>query len=147
MHLTKLLLTTLILLPSSIYAREIFYSPSAPGREIEEIIAKETLSPGENIRSTLMHRTETVSIHIVQIRFKEKPHIHKDHDLFVTLKKGGGVLHAGDKIIKMSVNDSAFISKGEPHWFENTSEGISAGLVVFAPAYDGKDNIPVNEAK
>lgn len=124
-----------------------FYGNEVGHKDIQEVIEQNPVGSQENIKSTLIHKTEDMSIHLIQIRFKEKPHIHKTHDLLVTLKKGRGILHIGNNVITMSGDDTAIIPRGVVHYFENSGEGVAVGLGIFVPAYDGTDNVVVEERK
>ena len=114
---------------------------------IDTLLKNNPLSPEENIRSTLVHQTAAASIHLVQIRDKEKPHIHKTHDLIVTLKRGHGVLRIGRDTVLMKAGDTVVIPRGVIHDFENWSDKIAVALGIFTPPYDGQDMIPVDRPK
>lgn len=116
-------------------------------KDFQELIKQNPLGPEENIKSILIHKTEDVSIHLVQIRFEEKPHIHKTHDLIVTLKKGQGVLYIGKAVITMSEGDTALIPRGIVHYFENTGGDVAIGLGIFVPAYDGTDMVVIEDGE
>lgn len=90
--------------------------------------------------------SESMSFHVVWISSEEKPHIHKEHDLIVFLIYGSGEFHIGDRVFQMKRGDVAYVPRGTPHWFKNTSKTAIA-YVVFIPPFDGKDNIPVSSDK
>lgn len=141
------LLGILLFCPLYLHAETIsFYTGDEIGqKELQELVKQNPLGPQENIKATLIHKTEDVSIHLIQIRFKEKPHIHKTHDLIVSLKNGKGVLHIAEKIIIMSEGDSAFIPRDIVHYFENSGEDVAVGVGIFIPSYDGTDMELINE--
>lgn len=143
-----LLFVIFLLYPINLQAETMFfYNNKVDRRDVQDIIGQNPLGSEENIKSILIHKTEDVSIHLVQIRFKEKPHIHNTHDLIVTLKKGKGVLHLGNEALTMSEDDTALIPRGIVHYFENTGGDVAIGLGIFVPAYDGKDMIEVEKGK
>ncbi|MEE9232849.1 MAG: cupin domain-containing protein [Nitrospirales bacterium] len=119
------------------------YQDRIETKDINRILSENSLSPDENIRSTFLHKTEHASIHLIQIRFKEKPHIHKTHDLLVILKRGKGVLHIGGETVQMKKGDSVLIPQGVVHFFENITDEVAVGLGIFNPPYDGTDMVPV----
>ncbi|HKZ46039.1 MAG TPA: cupin domain-containing protein, partial [Thermodesulfobacteriota bacterium] len=82
---------------------------------------------------------------IIQIRDREKPHIHETHDLTVIVKKGKGILHLGKDELPMSKGDIAFIPRGVLHYFVNTSSEPSVAYAIFTPLYDGQDVKLVDE--
>lgn len=134
-----------LFVPAYGFSETVYFPESGVnGKELNGIIESDPLGPEENIKSTLIHKGADLSIHLVRIRVSEKPHTHKDHDLLITMKRGKGRLHLGKDIIEIAEGDTALIPKGVPHYFENTGEGIAAGLGVFIPAFDGKDIIPAD---
>lgn len=148
-RILSFLLLILLCYPLYLQAETIsFYTGKEIGqREVQELIRQNPIGPQENIKATLIHKTEDVSIHLIQIRFQEKPHVHNTHDLIVSLKKGKGVLHIGENIITMSEGDSAFIPRGVLHYFENSGDDVAAGLGIFIPSYDGKDITVIEEGE
>lgn len=59
--------------------------------EIEKVLAENPLGASENIKITTLGQGQGVSHHLVQVRDREKPHVHKIHDGTVVMVKGGGV--------------------------------------------------------
>lgn len=104
-----------------------------------EIVQDNLIGKDENIKVTPLFKNEASSHFIIQIRDREKPHIHETHDLTVVVKKGKGVLHLGKDELPMRQGDIAFIPKGALHYFVNTSSAPSVAYVIFTPFYDGKD--------
>ena len=84
-----------------------------------------------------------VSHHIVQIRDREVPHIHKLHDGTVVMMKGRGYLVMDHRRIDLTVGDVVFIPRGVVHYYVNTASEPTVPLAVFSPPFDGTDNIPV----
>jgi quercetin dioxygenase-like cupin family protein len=111
----------------------------------EEFLARHPLAPGENIRVTPLERTEAQSLSLVQIRQREEPHVHARHDLTVIMLRGTGTLSVGNAAYyRLKPGDAVFIPRGTPHHFVNEGEEPAAALVLFAPAFDGKDTVPVS---
>ncbi|MGH7845576.1 MAG: cupin domain-containing protein [Candidatus Binatia bacterium] len=129
---------------NAVYLR---YGNQLTQSDLREILGKNPLAPSENIKVVTLGKGETVSHHIVQIRDRETPHVHKDHDLTVVIIKGGGYLILEDKRIELAERDVLFIPRNIVHYFVNVSRQPSVALVIFSPPYDGKDNIPVKPAK
>jgi quercetin dioxygenase-like cupin family protein len=90
-----------------------------------------------------LRATPGTSLSLIRLRGAEKPHIHQDHDLVVTMLAGGGVLHLGARAIPVHPGDVMEIPRGTVHWAENTDPVASEVYAVFSPPYDGLDNIPV----
>lgn len=111
--------------------------------DVETLIAQAPLALDENIRAVVLERGENASVHLVQIRDREEPHVHTRYDLTVVLVDGKGTLFVHDVALAMSVGDIAFVPKGTPHFFVNEGSEPAAALVSFAPAFEGADQQPV----
>lgn len=84
------------------------------------------------------------SAHRIRMQGAEVPHVHDRHDLTVTIRTGVARIHLRQGSIELKPGDSLYIPAGTPHWAENAGEGASEALVVFAPAFDGKDRRPID---
>ena len=104
--------------------------PSNPIQENEEISIKE------------IHRTPEWSAHVVQIRTREKSHLHKDHDVIVILERGRGTLSMGTQRRVLTPGTIAFIPRGVVHQFVNESEEPALAFVISVPPSDSKDTVP-----
>jgi quercetin dioxygenase-like cupin family protein len=112
--------------------------------KLDKILADNPLPPGENIKVANLGRSQSASQHVVQIRDREIPHLHKVHDATVTMLRGEGYLILGKKRINLKAGDVVHIPRGVPHYFVNTASQPTVALAVYAPAFDGKDTHPVN---
>jgi mannose-6-phosphate isomerase-like protein (cupin superfamily) len=111
--------------------------------EIEKVLAENPLAPNENIKMTTLGQGQGVSHHVVQVRDREKPHIHKIHDGTVVMVKGRGYLMLENRRIDLSAGDIVFVPRGAVHYFVNTAGEPAVAFVVFSPPFDGKDTLPV----
>lgn len=111
--------------------------------EIDQLLGRYPMPSGVPLHPALLQRGEFQSYHLVQIRTRETPHRHVEHDLSVTLLRGEGVLHVAGKRHAMRQGDAAVVGRGEAHWFENRGSEPAAAFVIFSPPYDGKDNVPL----
>lgn len=122
------------------------YNEGGPfSKKWSEIVQDNPLVNDENIKVTPLFKNQDSSHFIIQIRDREKPHIHESHDLTVIVKKGNGVLHLGKDEFPMRKGDIAFIPQGVLHYFVNTSSEPSVAYAIFTPFYDGKDMKLVDE--
>jgi len=108
---------------------------------LNEVLAQNPIPTTANIKVTTLGQGHTVSHHVVQVRDREAPHMHKDHDLTVTVLRGKGYLMLGARRVDLTVGDVVFIPGGTVHYFVNTDRQPSVALAVFSPPFDGKDNI------
>jgi quercetin dioxygenase-like cupin family protein len=113
--------------------------------QLDTVLAAQPLAEGQNIAVQVLGRTEAFSSHLVQIRDRERPHIHTSHDLAVTLLRGRGRLFIAGEAHEMRSGDVAVVPHGTPHYFVNLDSHPAAAFVTFAPPYDGKDQVPVGE--
>jgi len=111
--------------------------------DIDAWIAAHPLALGQNIQATPLRRSTSSSTLIVQVRDRETPHVHATHDLVVTLLRGCGTFHLGERVLPMRAGDVAVVPMGTPHFFVNEGHAPSVALATFAPAYDGSDQLPV----
>jgi quercetin dioxygenase-like cupin family protein len=111
---------------------------------LDKLLADNPLSAGENIKVANLGRSQSASQHVVQIRDREVPHIHKLHDATVTMLRGQGYLILGKNRINLKAGDIVHIPRGVPHYFVNTASEPTVALAVYSPAFDGKDTHPVN---
>lgn len=124
------------------------YSTSDAGlfsKEWREFVRENPIGESENIKVTPLFKNQDSSHFIIQIRDREKPHIHETHDLTVIVKRGQGVLYLGKDKLPMRRGDIAFIPKGVPHYFVNEDSKPSIAYAIFTPFYDGKDMRLVDE--
>jgi mannose-6-phosphate isomerase-like protein (cupin superfamily) len=113
--------------------------------EIEKVLAENPLGVSENIKITTLGQGQGVSHHLVQVRDREKPHIHKVHDGTVVMVKGGGYLMMENRRIDLSAGDIVYIPRNAAHYFVNTASEPTVAFVVFSPPFDGKDTVPVEK--
>jgi mannose-6-phosphate isomerase-like protein (cupin superfamily) len=111
--------------------------------EIEKVLAENPLGASENIKITTLGQGQGVSHHVVQVRDREKPHIHKLHDGTVVMVKGHGYLMMDNRRIDLSAGDVVYIPRGAVHYFVNTGGEPAVAFVIFSPPFDGKDNVPI----
>jgi quercetin dioxygenase-like cupin family protein len=111
--------------------------------KLNKILADNPLAPGENIKVANLGRSQSASQHVVQIRDREVPHLHKVHDATVTMLRGEGYLILGKNRINLKAGDIVHIPRGVPHHYVNTASEPTVALAVYSPAFDGKDTHPV----
>jgi len=111
--------------------------------DVEKIVADNPLGANDNIKVTTVGQGESVSHHVVQIRDRESPHIHKMHDGTVVMMKGRGYLMIETRRIDLSVGDVVFIPRGVVHYYVNSASEPTVAFVIYSPPFDGKDIVPV----
>jgi mannose-6-phosphate isomerase-like protein (cupin superfamily) len=111
--------------------------------DMAKVMAENQLGPNENVKLITLGQGQGASHHMVQIRDRESPHMHKAHDATVIMVRGRGYLVMDGRSITLAAGDIAHIPRGIPHYYVNTDLKPTVALVIFAPPFDGKDNIPV----
>lgn len=110
--------------------------------DLETMLAENPLPPGENIKVITMGQGPAASHHVVQIRDRETPHLHKNHDATVMMLKGQGYLMLEQRRIDLTAGDVVYIPRGAVHYFINTAGEPTVAFAIYTPAFDGKDNVP-----
>jgi quercetin dioxygenase-like cupin family protein len=111
--------------------------------DLEILLAENPLPTGENIKVITLGQGPAASHHVVQIRDRETPHVHKIHDATVMMLKGQGYLMLEQRRIDLTVGDVVYIPRGAVHYFTNTAREPTVAFATYTPAFDGKDNVPV----
>ena len=121
------------------------YGTELKQAEIAKILAENPLGASENIKIITLGQGPGVSHHLVQVRDREKPHLHKLHDGTVIMVNGQGYLMMENRRIDLSASDIVYIPRGTVHYFVNTASEPTIAFVVFSPPFDGKDMVPVDK--
>ena len=122
-------------------------SSGGKGVTLDAWLKEHPLKPDQAISLEELSRGETASAHLVQIRKQEPLHIHESHDATAIVLKGYGILWIGDRKLELKPGSIVTIPRGVPHSFTNQSPEPAVAYVVFNPAFDGKDYVPVTVSK
>lgn len=128
--------------PSQIPYVFLQYGKELRQADVSKLLADNPLGPSENIKLITLGQSQSASHHIVQIRDRESPHLHKAHDGMVIMFRGRGYLVMDKLRITLTAGDIAHIPRGVPHYYVNTDLEPTVAFVIFAPPFDGKDNVP-----
>jgi quercetin dioxygenase-like cupin family protein len=112
---------------------------------VEDVLHENPLREGENIRVVSLGRHQAMSQHLVQIRDREAPHLHAHHDLTVFMLRAKGYLVLNGRRVNLRTSDVLTIRRGSPHYYVNEDSRAAVVFAVYAPAFDGKDIVPVRE--
>ena len=119
------------------------YGTELKQMDLAKVVADNPLGPTENIKITTLGQGQGASHHLVQVRDRESPHVHKTHDGTVMMISGRGYLMMDNKRIELAAGDIVYIPRGAVHYYVNTARAPSVAFVVFSPPFDGKDYVPV----
>ncbi len=115
------------------------------GVTLEAWLQQHPLKPDEEVGLVELSRGETASSHLVQIRKREGLHTHDKHDAIAILLKGQGILAIGEQRLELKPGSIVTVPRGVPHSFVNKAQEPAVAYVLFTPAFDGKDRVPVEE--
>lgn len=104
---------------------------------------KEIALSAESVKAVLLHSTTAQSVHLVQIRTKERRHIHQEHDLTAIVRSGRGTIVLGNLHRKVRAGDVIVIPRGVIHQMINEGKAPALAVVIFSPPFDGKDVVSV----
>ena len=121
------------------HPRVLLHDPPR-AESVAALVERSPLPAGENIKPVEIGRGENMSVHLIQIREGEKPHVHTRYDLSVVLVEGHGSLWLADRKLPMKSGDSAFIPRGTRHYFVNEGSDPAAAIVTFSPPFNGPDS-------
>ncbi len=102
------------------------------------------LAPDEDFKISDLGHDANSSHHSVWIRDREVPHRHDRHDLFVVILKGYGEMRLGEDTRSVGLGSILYVPRGTPHAFRNLSPEPALAYAVYAPAFDGKDRVPLD---
>lgn len=124
-------------------APRLFVVPGSDS-DLAAILTAHPLPGDANISALPLGSTEAASYHLIQIRDRERPHVHATHDLAVTVLRGTGRLFIRGEPHEMRPGDVAVVPRATPHYFVNAGAQPAVAFVTFAPPYDGTDQVPTD---
>lgn len=114
---------------------------------LEAFLEQHPLAEGDALRMDEVDRSAAASYHIVQIRGRERPHLHQHHDLTATLLSGRGRLYLGTTVLAMDAGAVVTIPRGVVHYFVcDAPDQVAVAYVVAAPPLDEPDLVYVDVA-
>ncbi len=100
--------------------------------------------PYENISMQSLNSDSNVTSLVIWIKEEVKPHVHATHSEHAYILEGSGRMLLDGKTIGVKAGDLIFIPQGVVHAVKVNSTDPMKVLSIQAPAYDGKDRIPVD---
>ena len=116
--------------------------------ELGSFLATHPLGAAEDLKAVPVGAIATTSYAIVQVRTRERAHLHADHDLTIHVLQGTGWIillsaPSGSMFVgsaqPLGPGDLVSIPRGTIHWFVNTGREPAVALACFTPPYDGHD--------
>ena len=98
----------------------------------------------ENISMQSLNSDSNVTSLVIWIKEEVKPHVHAAHSEHAYILQGSGRMLLDGKTIDVKAGDLIFMPQGIVHAVKVTSSVPMKVLSIQAPAFDGKDRIPVD---
>ena len=77
------------------------YGTELKQMDLAKVVADNPLGPTENIKITTLGQGQGASHHLVQVRDRESPHVHKTHDGTVMMISGRGYLMSEETQVEL----------------------------------------------
>jgi quercetin dioxygenase-like cupin family protein len=71
------------------------------------------------------------------------PHLHREHEEIIIVRTGRARARIGERDVDLKPGDVFLVPKNTVHAARAYGEEPFTGVSVFAPAFDGKDRVPV----
>ena len=117
----------------------------APVVHFDEVIKVNPIDATRGAVLTEVARGEQASVNIWQMTKGLPLHLHRSHEEVIFVKSGRAEVRIGERTLTMQAGDLVLIPKGMLHSARAVGKEPFRGISVFAPAFDGKDRIMVDE--
>lgn len=105
-------------------------------RVLKSTFRMEKFKGKQNIITHPLIKSNSREILAVQIRDREQPHLHENHDLTVYLYRSKGALRSPGDSIPMQAGDWISIERNLPHQFITRGSKPAQALVIRTPAVE-----------
>jgi mannose-6-phosphate isomerase-like protein (cupin superfamily) len=119
----------------------------APVIHFAEVVKANPLDPVRGAVITEVARGEQASVNVWQMTKGLPPHLHRQHEEVIIVQSGRARARIGDRTLIMQAGDILLIPKGTIHQVRALGDEPFRGISVFAPAFDGKDRVMVEESQ
>jgi mannose-6-phosphate isomerase-like protein (cupin superfamily) len=92
-------------------------------------------------------RSGQVSVNFWQTTVGIPPHVHREHEEVIVVEAGQARARVGERTVTLGAGDVLLVPRNTTHSARVFGEEPFRGYSVFAPAFDGKDRVPVDEDK
>jgi len=106
---------------------------------LEAIFSKTKFDGNDNKIGHPLIKSDSHRILAAQIRDREKPHLHENHDLLVYLYRGRGAMKTPKHTTNLTAGDWTSVNRRVPHQFINNGNRPARAIVIRTPSPDGKD--------
>jgi mannose-6-phosphate isomerase-like protein (cupin superfamily) len=92
-------------------------------------------------------RSGQASVNFWQTTVGIPPHVHREHEEVIVVEAGQARARIGERTVTLGAGDVLLVPRNTTHSARVFGEEPFRGYSVFAPAFDGKDRVPVDEDK
>jgi quercetin dioxygenase-like cupin family protein len=117
----------------------------APVVHFDEVVKANPIDPARGAVLTEVARGEQASVNVWQMTKGLPPHFHRTHEEVIFVKSGRAEVRLGDRTLTMQAGDMVLVPKGMVHSARALGDEPIRGISVFAPAFDGKDRVMVEQ--
>ena len=136
-----LLFAAALLLPAVTTASTVRAEP--PVVSSNEVMRAHPVDPAQGAAITEILRGEQASVNVWQITDAMAPHLHRTHEEVIIVRSGRARARIGDRDVDLGPGDVLLVPKNTVHAARAIGEEPFVGVSVFAPAFDGRDRVPV----
>lgn len=135
---------TIAVLAASVALAPVARSRAAdpPVVSLEQALAQHA-DPSKGAIVTEILRGEQASVNAWQITDVMPAHLHREHEEIIIVRTGRARARIGDRDVDLKPGDVFLVPKNTVHAARAYGEEPFTGVSVFAPAFDGKDRVPV----
>jgi quercetin dioxygenase-like cupin family protein len=100
--------------------------------------------PGASVTEVL--RGASSSVNVWQITGSMPAHLHREHEEVIVVRSGRARAQIGEQTLDLGPGDVVLVPRNTVHGARALGEEPMVGFSVFAPAFDGKDRVPMPAA-
>jgi quercetin dioxygenase-like cupin family protein len=117
----------------------------APVIHFSEVVKANPIDATRGAAITEVVRGEQASVNVWQMTKGLPAHFHREHEEVIIVQSGRAQARIGGRTQIMQAGDILLVPKGMVHQVRALGDEPFRGISVFAPAFDGKDRIMVEE--
>ncbi len=111
--------------------------------DFEEVVRANPIDPAKGVSVTEVLRGEQASVNVWQVTDTMAAHLHREHEEIIIVRSGRARARIGDRDVDLGPGDVFLVPKNTVHAARAIGEEPFVGVSVFAPAFDGRDRVPV----
>lgn len=114
-----------------------------PAVDTNAVLRTHPVDPANGAAIAEILRGEQASVNVWQITKTMPAHLHRTHEEVIIVRSGRARARIGDRDVDLGPGDVFLVPKDTVHAARAIGEEPFVGVSVFAPAFDGRDRVPV----